>query len=50
MPIYTLKLIEYGLLTFSERQDFLSVWERLEMDENAFLSGPLMMEVVGRKR
>lgn len=48
--IYTLRLIEIGLLTEQDRQEFLEVWEQLEKDPNAFVVTPMMMELVGRKR
>lgn len=49
LKIYSLKLIEYGLLTQSEREDFLAVWEKLERNPDAFLVGPLMMEIIARR-
>jgi ubiquinone/menaquinone biosynthesis C-methylase UbiE len=48
--IYTLRLIEIGLLTEQDRTEFLEVWAKLESDANAFVITPMMMEVVGRKR
>lgn len=48
--IYTLRLIEIGLLTEQDRTEFLEVWGKLENDSNAFVVTPMMMEVVGRKR
>jgi ubiquinone/menaquinone biosynthesis C-methylase UbiE len=50
LNIYSLKLIEYGLLTNDQREAFLPVWAELERNPNAFMCGPLMMEVVGRKK
>lgn len=50
LKIYSLKLIEYGLLTVDQREAFLPVWEVLERNPNSFISGPLMMEIVGKKK
>ncbi len=50
LKIYSLKLIEYGLYTHAQREEFLVTWDKLETNPNAFISGPLMMEVVGRKK
>ena len=50
LKIYSLKLVEYGLLTAKQREDFLPVWSELEKNPNAFICGPLMMEVVGKKK
>jgi len=48
--IYTLRLIEIGLLNAQDRQEFLEVWGQLEKDPQAFVVTPMMMEVVGKKR
>lgn len=49
LRIYSLKLIDMGLLTHTERDAFLKVWPEVETDPDSMLIAPLMMEVVGRK-
>lgn len=50
LKIYSEKLIEMGLLSREQREAFLSVWDELERDPNAFVITPLMMEIVGVKQ
>ena len=50
LKIYSLKLIEMGLLTATERAAFLAVWPEVEADPDSLLIGPLMMEIVAAKK
>jgi SAM-dependent methyltransferase len=49
LKIYSLKLIDMGLLTPSERKAFLDVWPQVERDRDTMLVAPLMMEILARK-
>lgn len=49
LKIYSLKLIDMGLLSHAERNAFLEVWPHVERDPDAMVITPLMMEVAGRK-
>ena len=49
LKIYSLKLIDMGLLTRAERNAFLDIWPQVEADPDSMLIAPLMMEVVARK-
>ncbi len=47
--IYTLKLIELGLLTNSEREEFLKAWAEVENSDHGYVVCPSMVSVLGRK-
>jgi ubiquinone/menaquinone biosynthesis C-methylase UbiE len=49
LKIYSLKLVDMGLLSAAERDAFLRVWPEVESNEDSILIAPLMMEVVARK-
>jgi hypothetical protein len=49
LKIYSLKLVDMGLLSAAERDGFLRVWPEVESNEDSMLIAPLMMEVVARK-
>jgi len=49
LKIYSLKLVDMGLLRSEERDAFLKVWPEVESDEDSMLIAPLMMEIIARK-
>jgi ubiquinone/menaquinone biosynthesis C-methylase UbiE len=49
LKIYSLKLVDMGLLRFEERDAFLKVWPEVEFNEDSMLIAPLMMEIIARK-
>jgi hypothetical protein len=49
LKIYSLKLIDTGLLTTAARDAFLKVWPRVEAHPDSMLIAPLMMEVIAKK-
>lgn len=49
LKIYSLKLINMGFLTATEREAFLKVWPEVETHPDSMLIAPLVMEVLGRK-
>ena len=49
LRIYSLKLVDMGLLSAAERGAFLKVWPEIESNEDSLLVAPLMMEVIARK-
>jgi ubiquinone/menaquinone biosynthesis C-methylase UbiE len=49
LKIYSLKLVDMGLLGAAERDAFLKVWPEVEANEDSMLIAPLMMEIIARK-
>jgi SAM-dependent methyltransferase len=49
LKIYSMKLVDMGLLRADERDAFFKVWPEVESDEDSMLIAPLMMEIVARR-
>jgi len=47
--IYTLKLIELGLLTDTDRNEFLEAWAHVQNSSHGYVVCPNMVSVIGRK-
>lgn len=49
LDIYSLKLIDMGLLTTTEREEFLKIWPQVERDPNSMVMAPTVMEVMAQR-